>query len=394
MTHLLIFNCGSSSLSYKLYDSNTLAVVAHGKAYHVATKSQEPSYLLHHHNGSAVRQETPLPSHRAAAQAVLEYLAQAGLETPVIGHRFVHGGVTFQSATPINAETLPRLEACSRLAPIHNPNSLSVIHLCQELRPAALQYASFDTAFHSSLPEHAYRYALPTALADQYGFRKYGFHGLSYQYCCLQAARYLDRPLSDLRLVICHLGTGGSSAVAVRDGESLDTSMGYSPLPGLVMSTRSGDLDPAIVLELIEEHGYTPAQVNRLLNKDSGLVGVSEISSDLFELLAQGRNPRAGLAIDLYVHRLKSYIGAYLALLGGAHALVFTDDIGVCGWQIRELACSGMEWCGLELDLEANQAAPVDQIARLSASASRIAVLSIPTDEEYVIALQGIDLFE
>jgi len=397
-THILIFNCGSSSLTYKLYrvmGEDKLEVAAQGKAHHVATKSQEQPYILNTVGNSTWRESMPLPNHREAAQAILAFLERAGLPVDVCGHRFVHGGAHFRSATIIAPHNLPDLEACNPLAPLQNPGSVSVLKLCAGLRPQSVQYASFDTAFHAGLPEYAYRYALPEEITRRYGFRKYGFHGLSYHYCTLQTARFLERPVESLKIVACHLGTGGSSAVAIRNGQSLDTSMGYTPLQGLIMSTRSGDIDPAVVLELIEAHGYTAAQVNRLLNKEGGLIGISQISSDPFELLQQmPTNPHARLAIEMYVHRLKSYIGAYLALLGGADALVFTDEIGLRGWQIRELACAGMQWCGLALDPQANREAPTDQVARLSAADSPITVLSVPTDEEYVIALQGLELMK
>lgn len=399
-TNLLIFNCGSSSLSYKLYritDQANLVEAAVGKAYHVGTKSQEESYLLHKVGSSQKKEVRPLPNHREAARAALQHLQQAGLPVGMVGHRFVHGGTQFTQSALITAETLSRLEQCSPLAPIHNPNSLSVIHLCQEMLPRAVQFAAFDTAFHASLPEKAYRYALPRSLADQFGFRKFGFHGLSYQYVSLQASQFLGAPLESLKIVACHLGTGGSSVAAIQGGRSLDTSMGYSPLPGLIMSTRSGDLDPAIVLELIGERGYSVEAVNCMLNKDSGLVGISGTSSDLFELIRlaeEAGDERAQLAVGMYVHRLKGYIGAYLAILGGADALVFTDDIGVRAWQVRAQACAGMEWLGIYLDESANRSAPADQIALVSQPASRVKVLSIPTDEEAVIALEGLRLLQ
>ncbi len=399
-TNLLIFNCGSSSLSYKVYRlaaQGQPEEIATGKAYHVGTKSQEESYLQYKAGGHSEKEVKPLPNHREAARAILQYLQHIDLPVQVIGHRFVHGGTQFAESAWITPESLPRLEQCSPLAPIHNPNSLSVIHLCQEMLPQALQFAAFDTAFHAGLPEKAYRYALPTALADQFGFRKYGFHGLSYQYVSLQASRFLQAPLETLKIVACHLGTGGSSVAAIQGGRSLDTSMGYSPLPGLVMSTRCGDLDPAVVLELIGERGYSVEAVNRLLNKDSGLVGISGYSSDLFELIQRMEEPggeKARLAVEMYVHRLKSYIGAYLAILGGADALVFTDDIGVRAWQVRARACARMEWCGIRLDEDANRRALANQIALVSQADSPVKVLSIPTDEEAVIALDGARLLQ
>ncbi len=413
--NLLVFNCGSSSLTYKLYRADAgreLAVLAAGKAFHVGTVTREAAYLTHSYVAHAAslrrnpadcdtlereRDVRPLPDHRAAAAAVLAHLRGQGLRVDAIGHRFVHGGVRFRAPVVVTDAVLPELESCNRLAPIHNPNSLSVIHLCRAELPQVLQYAVFDTAFHATLPEAAYRYGLPLALADRCDFRKFGFHGLSYEYVTHEASRVLDRPVAALKIIACHLGTGGSSVAAIDGGRSIETSMGYSPLPGLIMSTRSGDLDPAIVLALIAEHGYTPEAVDRLLNRESGLIGISGTSSDLFELIRladEAGDRRARLAVAMYVHRLKSTIGAYAAVLGGFDVLAFTDDIGVRGWQVRERACACLGWCGVLLDAETNRRAPADTAAVVSADESRVKVLSIPTDEEVVIARAGLRLLQ
>lgn len=336
-----------------------------------------------------------MPDHRAAARAILDYLLNQNREVSWIGHRFVHGGDNFKASVPITWQALAQLQSCLDLAPIHNPNSLSVIEVCSEILPQARQYVTFDTAFHASLPEYVYRYALPAQLSDEYKFRKYGFHGLSYQYVIQKAAQFLKQPLESLRIIACHLGTGGSSVAAIAGGRSLETSMGYSPLPGLMMSTRSGDLDPAILLTLLEKHGYSASQLNRLLNKESGLLGVSGISSDLSELVHLAMAPenrQARLAVEMYVHRLKSYIGAYMAVLGGLDVLIFTDDIGVRLWQIRQAACQGLGYCGINLDLLANQNAAGDKPVLVNGKDSPAKILVIPTDEEYMIAQEGLKL--
>ncbi len=234
----------------------------------------------------------------------------------------------------------------------------------------------------------------------QYGFRKYGFHGLSYRYVTGEAARYLGQPLESLRVIACHLGTGGSSVAAVSNGRSLDTSMGFTPLPGLVMSTRTGDLDPLLPLYLIREMGYTPSQLEALFNKKSGLLGVAGFSSDLRDIIHRmdgeetgESKERARLAFELYTRRLKKYIGAYAALLGGFDLLIFTDDIGVQNWRVREAACADMDWCGLRLDEPANRAALPDRINHISAPDSTAHALAMPTDEERVIAQEGIEIF-
>ncbi len=394
---LLVFNCGSSSLNYKLYQvsEDEPVLLASGKAHHIGTKSRGESFLVHRMNDRQVKEFQSMPGHREAAGFVLDHMQKEGFRINAIGHRFVHGGTRFVDTTLLTSEILEDLESLNHLAPIHNPNSLGVIQLCRKRTPTALQYATFDTAFHSDMPEPAWRYAIPYELANLHGYRKYGFHGLSYQYVVLQASRFLDKPREGLRIVACHLGTGGSSAAAIHGGRSVDTSMGYSPLPGLVMSTRCGDLDPSIVLDLIERHGYSPQQVNRILNQESGLVGLSGETSDLFELLqlvSETEDPRAKVAVDVYVHRLKTTIGSMLAALGGADLLVFTDDIGVGAWQVREAACNGLEWFGLILDKEVNRSVARDRIALLSAPSSTIQILSIPTDEEYIIAMEGLRL--
>lgn len=384
-------------MSYKVYREeppHSLTPIAAGKAHHVGVRSREEPYIVHHRLGEASRSAGKFETHREAARAVLEHLRTAGIPIDAIGHRFVHGGTLFQASTLIDDDSLPRLEAAAPLAPVHNPNSLSVIHLCLEELPETPQFAVFDTAFHAAIPEKAYRYALPYHLADEMGLRKYGFHGLSYQYISRETSRFLGIPLKELKIVACHLGTGGSSACAIQGGRSVETSMGFSPLPGLIMSTRSGDLDPSILLALIEKRGYSVAQIDRLLNKESGLIGISGISSDLFELVraAEEGNERASLAVDMYVHRLKSYIGAYLAVLGGADALVFTDDIGARCWQIREKACEGLEELGIVLDRDANRGA--EGLRLLSSAESKLKVLSMPTDEEIVIAEEGVRMLK
>lgn len=396
--NLLIFNCGSSSLSYKVYQAQphaALSLIAHGKAHHVGVQSLEAPYLIHHIGGLSVRRNTALPDHAAAAAEVLAALAEAKLPVDAVGHRFVHGGTRFTRTTEITAENLPDLEACSPLAPIHNPNSLSVISLCRVRLGDTPQYAAFDSAFHARIPEQAYRYAIPLELSDELGLRKYGFHGLSYQFVSGETARLLNVPPEQLRMIACHLGTGGSSAAAIAGGHSVDTSMGYTPLPGLMMSTRCGDIDPSVLLTLIERYGYSAEQLDQLLNKKSGLLGVSGFSSDLFEIVsrAEAGDERSNLAVEMYSHRLKCYIGSYLAVLGRCDALVFTDDIGQRCWQVRERVCSGMEMLGIELDHEANRKADGSQPQMISTPTSAVQILVVPTDEEIVIAQEGIKLF-
>jgi len=261
-----------------------------------------------------------------------------------------------------------------------------VIDVCLQDLPRIPQFAVFDTAFHSNLPEEARKYAIPGNLCDQYGFRKYGFHGLSYQYISTQVAAWLEQPLQSLKLIICHLGTGGASLAAIRNGHSIDTSMGYSPLPGLVMSTRCGDLDAEIVLELLRK-GFSPDEVSQVLNNASGLLGLSGFSSSLEEIITEADkgNSRCRLAFNTYAHRLKIYLGAYTWLLNGAHAIIFTDDVGMRCWQLRQAVLSEVENLGIVLDEEANRRAPPNSICEIQHPDSRTRIMLVPTDEERVI---------
>jgi acetate kinase len=396
--NILVFNCGSSSQNYKLYrkDGATLSILCKGKAHRVGVKGSEPSFIEHTIERVTTREIIPIPDHATAANLILNFLQEKSLPVDAIGHRFVHGGVRFQQSMLLTPSLLAKLNEVLPLAPIHNPNSLSVIQVCLKRQAGKPETLTFDTAFHASLPECAYRYALPANLVGQDPIRKFGFHGLSYQYVCQQAAEYLKRPLETLRLVACHLGTGGSSVCAIQGGRSLDTSMGYSPLAGLMMSTRSGDLDPAVVLNMLER-GNNPAEISVMLNQHSGLLGISGFSSDLrdlFKAVKENRDELAQLAIEMYTNRLKKTIGSYLALLGGADALIFTDDIGLQNPTIRELACSSLEWAGVVLDAVANNNAPLDRISDISRPNSTVHILVTPTDEEQVIANETARLLE
>jgi acetate kinase len=387
--NVLIINCGSSSQGFKVY-SATLGgepdVVIAGKARNVATRTRQNAFVEWTWQGLKEREERDLSTHALAAAAILDVLAARGVVVAAVGHRFVHGGSAFSGTTLIDAATLPGLRATVPLAPIHNPNTLSVIDVCLERLPGVPEYAVFDTAFHASLPPETRTYALPLALAEEHDFRKFGFHGLSYQYVSRRTAEQLGRPLEELRLIICHLGTGGSSVVAIDRGRSVDTSMGYSPLPGLVMSTRCGDLDGEIILQMVRE-GRSAEEIEVLLNNKSGLVGLSGFSSNLAEIIAEAEKGDAAcaLAYGVYAARLGHYLGAYFWLLGGADAIVFTDDLGMNAWQVRERVFAGKEALGIVIDADANRAAVGGVTAFVQAPASPTAVLVVPTDEERVI---------
>jgi len=308
------------------------------------------------------------------------------MQIDAVGHRFVHGGEGFQATTRITARSAETLKKCFRLAPIHNPNSFSVIEVCAERLPEVPQFVVFDTSFHSKLPPEAARYALPLELAREHGFRKYGFHGLSYSYVSQRAALLLNKPLESVKLIMCHLGTGGSSVTAFKDGHSVDTSLGYSPLPGLVMSTRCGDIDAEIVLELFRE-GMGADEISDILNNRSGLIGLSGYSSNLEEVITEGErgNEDCRIAADVYANRLKTYLGGYFWLLNGADAIVFTDSVGTRSWKMREKVCGSVEKLGVFLDTESNRAARSDKESFVNQPRSETAIIVIPTDEELVI---------
>ncbi len=398
--NILVLNCGSSSLNYKIYTlspAGYLEAACRGKAHRVGVQGSEPAYIEHRLGLETVRNEIPLPDHRTAINLILDFISTHCIEINAIGHRFVHGGNVFQNSVALDPEVRRQLEDLVPLAPIHNPNTLSVIDVCQQRLPGIPQYLTFDTAFHATLPEWSYRYALPVDLSQKYTLRKYGFHGLSYQYITSQMASYLGNPAGQLDLIVCHLGTGGSSIAAIQHGQSLDTSMGYSPLAGLMMSTRSGDLDPFLPVYMLSNLGYNSQALDDLFNKKSGLLGVSGFSGDLHDLLVayQDGDDRATLAVEMYAYRLRKMIGAYASLLGGsAQALVFTDDIGAGLPRVRAMACEGLQWCGIELDVVRNAAAPAGQMAEIGAASSRVRIFSTPTDEELVIAQEGLRLLK
>jgi acetate kinase len=358
-----------------------------------------PAFVEHRAAGKVDKQTTPIPDHRTAAGLILEHLREAGVNVELVGHRFVHGGSLFDSPAFIDQDTLGKLRSCLPLAPLHNPISLSVIHESRKSLPQARQYVTFDSAFHCTIPDYAYTYALPRQVVQRFGFRKYGFHGLSYWYVSRQVPGILNIPADRLKIVACHLGTGGSSVAAIKGGRSVDTSMGYSPLPGLVMSTRSGDIDPMLMLYLMAVYGLRGDDLMDMLNKESGLLGISGFSSDLTDIIArldrdegEEEEEQPQLAFRMYVQRVRKYVGGYVVGLGGVDALVFTDDIGVRNWRVRQEVCQDMEWCGIRLDSERNRQAAPDAICQISAAESRVSILCIPTDEELVICLQGQEL--
>ncbi len=393
--NVLVFNCGSSSLTFKVFKTSNAGdppILLSGKAHRVGVKGAEPSSIEFHHDAVSESLQYPLATHAEAAAALRQKLIELGISIDMIGHRWVQSAGRFMTAW-IDDAIMKDLVELLPLFPIHHPAMLGVIRYCAREFPHIPQYVTADGAFHRTIPAYAYTYALPRTVVSKFGFRKYGFHGLSYQYVAGEAARFLKAPDDSLRIVACHLGTGGSSVAAIKGGRSIDTSMGYTALSGLVMSTRCGDIDPMLAVYLMAVHGYRPDELLESLNKKSGLLGVSGFSSDIRDLIPRISNDEhASLAFEMYVHALKKYIGSYIVALRGLDALVFTDDIGVHSPTVRERVCRDMDWCGVVLDRERNVQAAPDGISLVSGRKSRVAILTIPTEEELVILREGMTL--
>jgi len=342
------------------------------------------------------RTECEAPDHMAAMAVVLRELtgADRGVlagvrEIAAIGHRIVHGGERFSRSVRIDEDVTQYIAACSELAPLHNPPHIMGIRACQKILPGVPMVAVFDTAFHQEMPPYAFMYALPYEMYEKYAIRRYGFHGTSHKFVAFRAAELVGKPLADLRLITCHLGNG-SSVTAVKGGHSIDTSMGFTPLEGLVMGTRCGDIDPAIVPFIMAKEGLTAEQVSQdLMNKRSGVLGLSGLSHDFRDLEDAAADPghsnsRAALALEVFAYRLRKYIGAYFVAMGGLDALVFTAGIGENSYEMRARVCQGLECLGIKIDLERNKVRGVE--AEISATGSPVRIYTIPTNEELVIA--------
>ncbi|TYZ63548.1 hypothetical protein PybrP1_005221 [[Pythium] brassicae (nom. inval.)] len=398
---LLVINAGSSTLKYKMFalDERGVGAPVFAGLVELSNASSKEGRIVHQCLATASKQEVrlELPSHRSALEeAVARFFGGDAHGLRAIGHRVVHGGEAFHDATLIDAEVVAAIQEHVSLAPLHNPGNLLGIDVATEVFGAALpQVAVFDTAFHATMPPHAFLYAVPYSLYEQHGVRRYGFHGTSHQYVAQQAARILGKPLAETSLVTCHLGNGSSMA-AVRNGKCIDTTMGLTPLEGLVMGTRSGDVDPALHAFLASHLAMPIAQIDALLNKQSGLLGLCG-DSDIRQIqdrIRRDGDARADLAMDVYVHRVRKYLGAFLLELGeGLDAIVFTAGIGESSAMIRARACRDLAFLGIELDAAKNArsmlgAGPVE----IQSAGSRVKVLVIPTDEERSIAEQTYDL--
>ncbi len=395
--NILVINAGSSSLKYQLVDVNTNKVRARGLCERVGGKD---SFHKHGIDDNEVVHEQPLVDHVAAMRVVLECLTEGSdavlsslSEISAIGHRIVHGGEYFKKSEMITDEVIAKIDELAELAPLHNKAALSGIYACRELMPDTPMVAVFDTAFFQSLPPKAYMYPIPYEYYEKYGIRKYGFHGTSHRYLSERAAAILDEPLTDLRLITCHLGNGCSIS-AIDHGEPIDTSMGFTPLDGLMMGTRSGSIDPAIVPFLMEHEDLTTEDVNDILNKRSGLLGVSGVSNDLRSVrdASNAGNERAILAYEMYSSIVKKYIGQYLALMAGTDAIVLSAGVGENCQKMRRMIFSGWQPMGIILDQEKNKQRGFERI--ISHEKSRVPIIVIPTDEEYMIARDTYDIIK
>ncbi|SES99986.1 acetate kinase [[Clostridium] aminophilum] len=387
--NILVINCGSSSLKYQLINSDSEEVLAKGLCERIGIDgvlTYQPA------GGEKEKSEIAMPTHNEAISAVLAALTgeKTGVvkslaEINAVGHRVVHGGEKFTASCLIDDAAMKAIEECNDLAPLHNPANLIGIRTCQKLMPGVPNVAVFDTAFHQTMPEVAYTYGLPHEYYEKYPVRRYGFHGTSHRFVSAEAAKMLGKKPEDLKIIVCHLGNG-ASICAVDHGKSVDTSMGLTPLEGLVMGTRSGDIDPAIIEFVGKKEGLDLEGMNNVLNKKSGMLGISGVSSDgrdLGDAAAKG-NKRAQLALDVFDYRVIKYIGAYAAAMNGVDAIAFTAGIGENNIEMRENVCAHLTYLGAELDKEKNNVRGEERI--ISTDASKVKLLLVPTNEELAIA--------
>ena len=394
---ILVLNCGSSSIKYKLFEMKSKEVVAQGGIEKIGMKGSFLKLTLP--DGQKVMLEGEILEHSAGIEYILGVLLsdkygciKSLKEIKAVGHRVVHGGETFNSSVLITEEVIDMLNECIELAPLHNPPNLKGIYAIQEFMPDTPQVSVFDTAFHQTMPDYAYMYGLPYSLYEKYGIRRYGFHGTSHRFVSKRACEFLDIPYKEQRIITAHIGNGGS-ITAIKNGESIDTSMGMTPVEGLIMGTRSGDIDPGVISYIMEKENMGTKGISTLLNKFSGMLGISGVSSDMREIEAAINNcdERAILGMSTYCYRIKKYIGSYAAALGGVDLLVFTGGVGENQAIMRSAACEGLEFMGIELDLELNDSAQGREMI-ISKPSSKVKVVIIPTDEELTIARDTVEI--
>lgn len=396
---VLVINCGSSSLKYQLIDMVNEEALAQGLVERIGIEGSVLTQKVEGKDKYIVKEE--MKDHKDAIRLVLEALVDENNgviksmdEISAVGHRVVHGGEKYKESVVINDEVKANIEECFKLAPLHNPANMIGIKACEELMPNTPMVAVFDTAFHGTMPEDAYLYALPYELYEKDGIRKYGFHGTSHKYVSQTCAEVMGRDIKDLKIITCHLGNG-ASLCAVKNGVSVDTSMGFTPLEGVAMGTRCGNIDPAIVTFLMKEEGLSVDEVNDLLNKKSGVLGISGISSDFRDIedaAFNKGNRRAQLALRIFEYKIRTKIGAYAAAMGGVDAIVFTAGVGENGPETREKCLEGLEFLGVEIDKEANNVR--GKIREISKAGCNVKAFVIPTNEELVIARDTLELIK
>lgn len=396
MKKILVLNCGSSSIKYALYNMDDQSVITSGGIEKIGLPD---SFITVKLNGEKHKMEKPVREHTEGVQWIFEVLTAGEYavlnnleELDAVGHRMVHGGERFNKSVVLTPEVMEVFTACNDLAPLHNPANIKGVNAVTALLPNIPQVGVFDTAFHQTMPDYAYMYALPYELYEKYGVRRYGFHGTSHRYVSQRVCDFLGVENKGKKIITCHIGNGASIA-AVKDGKCVDTSMGLTPLEGLVMGTRSGDIDAGAVTFIMDKEGLDTHGISDLLNKKSGLAGISGGLSDFRDILAgiAAGNDKARLAKEIYCYRIKKYIGEYAAAMGGVDIILFTGGAGENQWEVREAATKGLEFMGVKLDEAKNKACRATE-AILSADDSQVTVCCIPTDEELMIALDTLEL--
>ncbi|HOG43747.1 MAG TPA: acetate kinase [bacterium] len=395
---VLVINCGSSSIKYQLFEMSNESVIAKGLAEKIGLPEGCIDLKITGKEGK-IEVNLPLPNHSVALNKIMELMTENGVimdksEIKAIGHRLVHAGEYYNGSVPITDDVISKLEECSDLAPLHNPPNILGVKTCLELFPGTFMSGTFDTAFHQTMPDYAYIYPISYEYYEKYKVRRYGFHGSSHLFVSKRAAEMLGKKIEETKIITCHLGNGCSMA-AVLGGKSVDTSMGLTPLEGIMMGTRSGDIDPALIFYLTDKHNGDMKAVNNMLNKNSGLKGVSGVSNDMRDVRSarDNGNKRAELALNIFKYRLKKYIASYAAAMGGVDAIVFTGGIGENVWEVREDSLTGLEFMGVKINSELNKTI-FSKETDISAADSKVKVFIIPTNEELVIARDAMILFE
>lgn len=390
--NILVLNCGSSSIKYQLFDMEDNArVLAKGLLERIGITD---GILTHKPTGKdPYKIVLDIPDHTIGINMVMEALVhpvhgviKSISEIKAVGHRVAHGGENFKESVLIDNDVKRDIDKCSELAPLHNPAHLKGILSCEKLLPGIPQVAVFDTSFHQTMPDYAFMYAIPYEYYEKYRIRKYGFHGTSHRFVAEKACRMLGMDLYKSKIITCHLGNG-ASITAVENGKSIDTSMGFTPVDGLIMGTRTGEIDPGVLLYLADKEELSVSGVNNMINKKSGVAGISQLSSDMrdLEIAANEGNPKALLALNMYAYKIKKFIGAYIAALNGIDLLIFTAGVGENDFNARKMICTGMEYMGIEIDTEVNHGVKGKDLI-ISKPTSRVKVMVVTTDEEFVIA--------